>query len=52
MLKWLFNLTYIDNELGRVSEGTSYPQIAFANAIALIAIIAILYCPFPAPKAT
>jgi hypothetical protein len=37
--------------LGRVSEGTSYPQIAFTNAIALIAIIAILYGPRPAPKA-
>jgi hypothetical protein len=37
--------------LGRVSEGTDYPQIAFANAIALIAIIAILYGPRPAPKA-
>jgi hypothetical protein len=36
--------------LGRVSEGTDYPQIAFANAIALIAIIAILYSPHPAPK--
>ncbi len=32
-------------ELGRVSEGTEYPQIAFANVIALIAIIAILYGP-------
>ena len=28
--------------LGRVSEGTEYPQLAFANAIALIIIIAIL----------
>jgi hypothetical protein len=37
--------------LGRVSEGTEYPQLAFANAIALIAIIAILYAPRPAPKA-
>jgi hypothetical protein len=37
--------------LGRVSEGTDYPQIAFANAIALIAIIAILYGPCLAPKA-
>jgi hypothetical protein len=33
--------------LGRVSEGTEYPQLAFANTIALIIIIAILYgtCP-------
>ncbi len=37
--------------LGRVSEGTQYPQIAFVNAVALIAIIAILYSPHPAPKA-
>jgi hypothetical protein len=37
--------------LRRVSEGTKYPQIAFTNAIALIAIIAILYGPCPAPKA-
>jgi hypothetical protein len=37
--------------LGRVSEGTDYPQIAFAKVIALIAIIAILYGPRPAPKA-
>jgi hypothetical protein len=37
--------------LGQVSEGTNYPQIVFANAIALIAIIAILYGPRPAPKA-
>ena len=29
--------------LGRVSEGTEYPQLAFANAISLIIIIAILY---------
>jgi hypothetical protein len=28
--------------LGQVSEGTDYPQIAIANAIALITIIAIL----------
>ncbi len=34
-----------------VSEGTEYPQLAFADAIALIAIIAILYGPQPAPKA-
>ena len=29
--------------LGRVSKGTEYPQLAFANALALIVIIAILY---------
>ncbi len=38
--------------LGWVSKGTKYPQLAFANAIALIAIIAILYGPHPAPRAT
>ncbi len=37
--------------LGRVSEGTEYPQLAFANIIALFAIIAILYGPRLAPKA-
>ena len=37
--------------LGQVSEGTEYPQLAFANAIALIVIIAILYGPCPTPKA-
>jgi hypothetical protein len=37
--------------LGQLSEGTEYPQLAFANAIALIAIIAILYGPCPVPKA-
>jgi hypothetical protein len=31
--------------------GTKYPQLAFANAIALIAIIAILYGSRPALKA-
>ena len=35
--------------LGRVSEGTKYPQLAFANTIALIIIIAILYGTGPAP---
>ncbi len=35
--------------LGRVSEGTEYPQLAFANTIALIIIIAILYGTRPAP---
>jgi hypothetical protein len=39
------------NGLGRVSKGTKYPQLAFANAIALITIIAILYSPHLAPKA-
>jgi len=34
--------------LGQVSEGTEYPQLAFANAIALIIIIAILYSTHPA----
>ena len=29
--------------LGQVSKGTEYPQLAFANALALIVIIAILY---------
>jgi hypothetical protein len=37
--------------LGRVSEGTEYPQLAFANSIALIIIIAILYSNHPAPPA-
>jgi hypothetical protein len=37
--------------LGQVSKGTMYPQLALANAIALIAIIAILYGPCLAPKA-
>ncbi len=37
--------------LGWVSEGTKYPQLAFANTIALIAIIAIRYGPCLAPKA-
>ncbi len=36
-------------QLGRVSEGTEYPQLAFANTIALIIIIAILYGTRPAP---
>jgi hypothetical protein len=38
-------------KLGQVSEGTKFPQTAFAYAIALIAIIAILYGPHLAPKA-
>ncbi len=36
--------------LCRVSEGTKYTQLAAANAIALIIIIAILYGSRPAPK--
>jgi hypothetical protein len=36
--------------LYRVSKGTKYPQLAAANAIALIIIIAILCGPRPAPK--
>ena len=40
--------------LERVSKGTEYPQLAFANVIALIIIIAILYhnCPAVAKKTT
>jgi len=34
--------------LGRVSEGTKYPQLVFANAITLIVIIAMLYSTRPA----
>jgi hypothetical protein len=37
--------------IGQVSEGTKYPQVAFANSIALIIIIAILYSNQPAPLA-
>ncbi len=36
--------------LCRVSNSTEFPQLAAANAIALITIIAILYGPCPAPK--
>jgi hypothetical protein len=36
--------------LCRVSETTNFPQLAAANAIALIIIVAILYGPCPAPK--
>jgi hypothetical protein len=36
--------------LCRVSETTEFPQLAAANALALIVIIAILYGPRPAPK--
>ena len=35
--------------LGRVSERTDLPQLAAANAFALIVIVAILYGPRPAP---
>jgi hypothetical protein len=37
--------------LRRVSEGTEYSQLDFANSIALIIIIAILYTNRPAPLA-
>jgi hypothetical protein len=37
--------------LGRVSKGTKYPQLAFANSIALIVIITILYSNCLAPLA-
>ncbi len=36
--------------LARVSEASDFPQLAAANALALIIIIAILYGPYPAPK--
>ena len=36
--------------LGRVSQHSNSPQLAAANALALIIIIAILYGPRPAPK--
>ena len=36
--------------LCRVSESTDFPQLAAANAFALIVIVAILYGPRPAPK--
>ena len=36
--------------LCRVSEATASPQLAAANAITLIIIVAILYGPRPAPK--
>ncbi len=32
-----------------ISEGTKYPQLAFANSVALIIIIPILYSNRPAP---
>jgi hypothetical protein len=37
--------------LGRVSEGTKYRQLAFADSIALIVIITILYSNCLAPLA-
>ena len=36
--------------LCQVSESPKFPQLAAANAFALIVIIAILYGPRPAPK--
>ena len=36
--------------LCRVPEGTKSPQLAAANALALIIIVAMLYGPLPAPK--
>ncbi len=36
--------------LCRVSESTEFPQLAAANAIALVVIVAILYGPCPAPQ--
>ena len=36
--------------LSRVSERAANPQLAAANALALIVIVAILYGPRPAPK--
>ncbi len=36
--------------LCRISETTNFPQLAAANAIALIIIVAKLYGPCPAPK--
>jgi hypothetical protein len=37
------------NGLERVSKGTKYPQLAFANTLSLIVIIAILYGTRPLP---
>ena len=36
--------------LSRVSKWAANPQLAAANALALIVIVAILYGPRPAPK--
>jgi hypothetical protein len=38
--------------LCRVSKHSDSPQLATANAIALIIILTILYCPRPAPTQT
>jgi hypothetical protein len=38
--------------LWHVSKHSDYPQLAAANVIAVIIIIAILYSPCPAPKRT
>ena len=38
--------------LCQVSESTKFPQLAPANAMALIIIVAILYGSCPAPKKT
>ncbi len=36
--------------LCQVSESTNFPQLAAANVIALIVIVAIVYGPCPAPN--
>ena len=36
--------------LCQVSQSTEFPQLAAANAFALIVIVVILYGPHPAPK--
>ena len=36
--------------LARISKASESPQLAAANALALIIIVAILYGPRPAPK--
>jgi hypothetical protein len=38
--------------LSRVSLASESPKLAIANAVATIIIVAILYCPQPAPKRT
>ncbi len=38
-------------KLGCISEGTNYPQLAFANSVTLIIIIWILYSNRSAPLA-
>jgi hypothetical protein len=37
-------------KLCRISKGTKSPQLATANALALIVIVTILYGPRPVPK--